>query len=106
MNRLREFVALAAPAVAVMVATAYISGFIIVNTFLGQFGLFSDELLKSRYIAAGGLFLSVTGAFAFLVLRPLRGMNDVHKMLRTFGQSEDSQSTAWKTFAFFFPQLE
>jgi hypothetical protein len=39
------------------VALSYIFGFIIVNTHLGNFGIFSTTVLKAKYIASGAVFL-------------------------------------------------
>src|SRR5438128_3097241 len=53
----------AAPALAVIVAIAYGCGFVIVSTFLSQYGVFEADFFKPSYLTIGAIFLLINGVF-------------------------------------------
>lgn len=57
-----------------LLSATYISGFLIVNLFLGQFGVVRLELVQTRFVAAGLLFLFIAGVtclFSLILLVPV-----------------------------------
>lgn len=101
-----EVVTSAAPAIAFVLATAYVCGFIIVNTYLARFGVFESDFLKPRYLAAGGVFFVAHALLWFLVLAKFKDLNYARDWLLEFGSSDQVSDKYWKTYALLLPIVE
>jgi hypothetical protein len=60
-----------AGAIVLLLAGIYVSGFLIVNLYLGQFGVIRLALVQARFIAAGVLFMFIAGIAGLFALFPL-----------------------------------
>jgi hypothetical protein len=87
-------------------ATAYVCGFIIVNTYLARFGVFESDFLKARYLATGGVFLAAHGIFWFLVLARFKELNRARDSLLGFGSPVEISDKHWKAFSVLLPMAE
>lgn len=50
----------AASLILILVASAYVSGFVILNSFLSNYGMISYDFLQPRYLSAGLLYMAST----------------------------------------------
>ena len=57
-------------AIMLMLAAIYVSGFLIVNLYLGQFGVTHLTFVQPRFIATGVLFMFFAGVAALFALFP------------------------------------
>lgn len=91
---------------ALIIAVAYVCGFIIVTAYLGQFGLREYAAFRMQYLVAGTTILLLAGLFGYFVARHLQPDNaDVVAYTKLF-MPEGGDQLKWSLLAVLFIMLE
>jgi hypothetical protein len=86
-------------AVAVGATVVYLSGFVVVTAYLGEFGMHDYSAFRMQYLVAGGLFSLIAGLFAYFVAYPFYTANEDTKRFTRHLRLVTGQEDRWAGLA-------
>lgn len=88
-----------AQTIGILTAALYVFGFVVVNTYLAQFGVARFELLEARYVPAGALVAAILFIFSVTAgMHVYYGRAKVGQLV-SLGIKDGKVSTPWGIFA-------
>lgn len=105
-NTFKNWLGESGQVMAIGIAVCYISGFIIVNSYLGKYGIKDYDAFRTEYLVAGFLFFILIGLWFFFVGRNIIKLDGHSEKNIKLYNSLGGTSNRWNFMGFITPMID